>query len=297
MRPLIEAGGGEGRRVALFGDKRDWHVKQLTAAFEKRGVRVTVLSLRDCGIETGRKPALVLPGFEDRLPDFAFVKSVPGGTFEEVTLRLGVLHALEAEGVKVWNNPRAIERCVDKSMTSYLIAKAGLPTPPTWVVQGREKAIEIVKNSCGKKLVLKPLFGAQGRGLRLIEKEDDLPNEEEVGEVYYLQIYVGKSSEWVDYRIFIVKEHVIGAMSRVGASWITNVSQGGTPRPYIPSNQVVEISLNVSYCLGVDYAGVDLIAVNKNFKILEVNSMPAWSSLQTVTKTVIGDEIVDKMLC
>ena len=52
-----------------------------------------------------------------------------GGTFEAVTMRLGVLHALRELGVPVWNDARAIERCVDKSMTSFLLTRAGIPTP------------------------------------------------------------------------------------------------------------------------------------------------------------------------
>ena len=69
-----------------------------------------------------------------------FVRAIAGGSFEEVTRRLGVLHALRELGVPVWNDARAIERCVDKSMTSFLLARAGLPTPPTWAVEGADAA-------------------------------------------------------------------------------------------------------------------------------------------------------------
>ena len=44
-------------------------------------------------------------------------------------MRLGVLHALRELGVRCGTTPRAIERCVDKSMTSFLLARAGIPTP------------------------------------------------------------------------------------------------------------------------------------------------------------------------
>ena len=50
-------------------------------------------------------------------------------------MRLGVLHALRELGVMVWNDARAIERCVDKSMTSFLLARAGIPTPATWATR------------------------------------------------------------------------------------------------------------------------------------------------------------------
>ena len=39
--------------------------------------------------------------------------------------------------------------------------------------------------------MLKPLFGSQGRGLRLIRTADELPAPDEVAGVYYLQRYLG----------------------------------------------------------------------------------------------------------
>jgi tetrahydromethanopterin:alpha-L-glutamate ligase len=46
------------------------------------------------------------------------VRGIAGGSFEQVTKRLGVLHALRELGVPVYNDASAIERSVDKSMTS-----------------------------------------------------------------------------------------------------------------------------------------------------------------------------------
>ncbi len=76
-----------------------------------------------------------------RLPDGAFVRSVSTGTLEQITFRLGILHALRESGVRVWNDARAIERCVDKSTATFLFQKAGLPTPPTRVLEGLAGAV------------------------------------------------------------------------------------------------------------------------------------------------------------
>ena len=105
-----------------------------------------------------------------------FVRTIAEGSFEAVTRRLGILHALRALGVPVWNEATAIERCVDKSTTTFLLARAGLPVPATWAVEGIEAARRIVaaEASVGP-LVLKPLFGAQGRGLMLIREAAELP--------------------------------------------------------------------------------------------------------------------------
>lgn len=70
-----------------------------------------------------------IPGFDGGLPDGVFVRAISAGTLEQITFRLGILHALRESGVRVWNDARAIERCVDKSMTTFLLDKAGVPTP------------------------------------------------------------------------------------------------------------------------------------------------------------------------
>src|SRR3569833_2405640 len=95
-----------------------------------------VVSVR-CVYETdlGQSVGVAIPGFEHELPDGVFVLGVPGGTLEQVILRLDFLHVLPLLGVPVYNSVRAIEKSVDKAMTSLLLHRAGIPTPPTWVTE------------------------------------------------------------------------------------------------------------------------------------------------------------------
>ncbi len=88
-----------------------------------------LFSLADVTVTTGDGEPLRVPGFPDRLPDGVLLRTIAGGTFEATTLRLGVLHALVAAGTVVWNAPVAIERSVDKAMTSLLLARHRIPTP------------------------------------------------------------------------------------------------------------------------------------------------------------------------
>ena len=142
---LARRAASAARVVALVVDRTDWHARKLTKAFAAaRGVRAR---FEACGLRDHRRkahPGSTSPGFGDRLPDAVLVRSMSGGTFEAVTLRLGILHALREIGVLVWNDARAIERCVDKSMTSFLLARAGIPTPATWAVETHAAAQAIV---------------------------------------------------------------------------------------------------------------------------------------------------------
>ncbi|MBC8020380.1 MAG: RimK family alpha-L-glutamate ligase [Methyloceanibacter sp.] len=286
--------------IVMFGDGRDWHGRSLTRAFKRRGITPLLVPLNACGFSTETATGLVIPGLGDRLPEGAFVRFVPGGSFEAVTLYLGVLHALRELGVTVWNDARAIERCVDKSTTTFFLQRAGLPTPRTFAKVDRAEAEAIASRVLaeGGKLVQKPLFGAQGKGLRLISSLADLASPEEVNGVYYLQEFIPPAqAHHQDWRLFVCRGRVIAAMIRHGSSWITNIKQGARAKAAIASQELVELALRATSCVGADYAGVDIIqGRDGRLFVLEVNSMPAWNGLQRVSRVRISDRLVDAFL-
>jgi RimK family alpha-L-glutamate ligase len=233
------------------------------------------------------------------LPDAILVRDMAGGSFEAVTLRLGVLHAAGEAGVLVWNDARAIERCVDKSMTSFLLARAGIPTPPAWAVESRDAAAAIVaREAAGFPLVLKPLFGSQGRGLRLVRGPDDLPEPAAVRGVYYLQRFVGVDRDgFRDFRLLVSRGRVVAAMARHSPGWITNVKQGGRPAAVVATAEMRDVAVRAAAAVGASFAGVDLLYDSDGkLTVLEVNSMPAWSGLQKVTSFDIAGALASDLI-
>ena len=284
-------------RVVLFADGRDWHVRGLIAGFERRGVETAIVPLERIDFRfggAGREP-IAIPGFDVRLPRAGFVRTISAGSFEQVTLRLGILHGLAAAGVTIWNSPRAIEACVDKSTTTLRIARAGLPTPETWVTEDPVRALAIVEAEASEAtpLVVKPLFGAQGKGLALVTSVQSLPGAAAVRGVYYLQrLVLPKDRIFRDYRVFVSGGGVVAAMRREAEVWLTNVHQGGRPSRWEPPRAAAEMALGAAAAVGADMAGVDLIEDGEGgFMVLEVNSMPAWSGLQSVVEPRIADRV------
>jgi tetrahydromethanopterin:alpha-L-glutamate ligase len=274
-------------RIALVGDRVDWHSRELAKAFAQLGALAVPVRLEDFRFATDARCGLHVPGFDDGLPDAVFVRSMSGGSFEAVTLRLGFLHALHDIGVMICNDARAIERCVDKSMTSFLLARAGIRSPATWVTESLATARDLVQHEASRgPLVLKPLFGSQGRNLRLIRTADDLPDPSAVSGVYYLQRFLGieRDGGFRDFRLLVWQGRVIAAMMRHAPHWITNVKRGGRPVAVVPDRAMNEIALRAAAAVGADFAGVDILHdADGRPTILEVNSMPAWSGLQKVT--------------
>ncbi|MEJ2343497.1 MAG: BON domain-containing protein, partial [Gemmatimonadales bacterium] len=72
--------------IVLFGDGRDWHGKSLARAFKRHGIAPLSTPLNACGFSTETATGLFIPGLGDRLPEGAFVRFIPGGSFETVTL-------------------------------------------------------------------------------------------------------------------------------------------------------------------------------------------------------------------
>lgn len=303
-RPLISTDLSDARptgpRLALFVEdgSGDWHARRLRNAMEARGAQVITTTLSACAFDTSCASGLDIPGFDGRLPDGAFVRSVSTGTLEQITFRLGILHALRESGVRVWNDARAIERCVDKSTATFLFQKAGLPTPPTRVVEQRERAHAHLSAN-PRPFVLKPLFGSQGNGVRRASTADELPPSEAMNHVYYMQHYLREAgaTTFEDWRVFVSQGRVLAAMLRRGKSWVTNVHQGAEAIAHAPCDEMSALALAGVATIGADYAGVDVIRDQTGqLMLLEINSNPAWKGLQAVTDVDIADVLAADFL-
>ena len=302
--------------LAIMTDATGWHTRQLQAALRARGCIGRCVDLAECRIDTTAAwHGLVIPGFGRDLPDAVLVRGIAGGTFEQVTKRLGVLHALRELGVPVYNDARAIERSVDKAMTSLLLHAARIPTPPTWATESQAQAQRIVmrEGAAGHALVLKPLFGSQGKGLQLVGDVQGVHHplpaiDKGYGSLAYLQRFVPPlTAPGFDWRVLVVGGRAVTAMRRVSAHWVHNVAQGARCEPARLTPELAQLAESAARTLGLDYAGVDLIPAaaragpgtpqgTEVIEVIEVNGVAAWQGLQRVTGFNIARAIVDDLL-
>ncbi len=296
-----------GLRIAIMTDETGWHTRQLQAALRERGAVGRCIDLAACRIDT---PAawhgLAIPGFGGELPDGVMVRGIAGGSFEQVTKRLGVLHALRELGVPVYNDARAIERSVDKSMTSLLLHAARIPTPPTWATESLAEAERIVsrESAAGHALVLKPLFGSQGKGLVRVGRVDGAHHAlralgTEFGGLAYLQRFIAPTtSPGFDWRVLVIGGRAVAAMRRLSEHWIHNVAQGAHCEPAVLSRDLARLAERAAQALDMDYAGVDLMPAGDGapIQVIEVNGVAAWQGLQRVSSLNIARAIVADLL-
>lgn len=296
MRPPRAA-----HRVAIVTDDPGWHGRQLARGLAAQGFEAVMLSLKDCHLGAGGAPPFVhLPGFTAELPAGVFVRGVPGGTLEEVILRLDVLHTLALLGVPVFNSGRAIERSVDKALTSVLLSLAGIPTPRTWVIEDRARARALAAPllAAGRRLVLKPLFGSQGEGLVLLDTLDAFDAATPVNGVWYLQEFVERGgAPYRDWRVLVVAGAATQAMSRTSEHWITNRAQGAVCAAAEFGRDLDDTARTLAeravQALDMDYAGVDLLRdAEGRWLVGEVNGVPAWWGLQQACGPAVTDTLI-----
>lgn len=287
--------------IAVITDDPGWHGKRLVEALAARGLDGRFLSLTECRFnleETGHP--IHLPGFEQDMPDGVFVRGVPGGTMEQVVFYLDILHALKIQGIPVYNDAYAIEKTVDKGMTSFLLKRAGIPTPPAWVVSNPDQAMAIARREVGEGLpiVSKPLFGSQGNGLRRYDTLDDLAGFSADNGIFYLQRFVSAGEQSHDFRVFVIAGRSVAAMRRSGLTWLNNVHQGASCEAVgLDNSALCRLAEDAVSVLDMGYAGVDIIRDEQGcLSVLEVNSIPAWKGLQGVTRFSISVELVDAFL-
>ena len=284
-------------RVVIFTDQPGWHGRTLVRQLAERGFQALYASLSNCVLDLAEDaPRVRIPGF-DGLPAGAFVRGVAGGTLEEVILRLDVLHALDLLGVAVYNRGRAIERTVDKGLTSFLLKLRGIPTPATWVLERREEAEAIAREvfARGRTLVAKPLFGSQGDGLRRMRSVEELAALQPHQGVFYLQEFVERASPpYQDFRVLVVNGVALFAMSRTSAHWVTNRAQGAVCAPVALDVDMRRLAEAACAAVAADYAGVDLLRDEAGrWWVGEVNGVPAWWGLQQACGRDVGRAIVD----
>ena len=285
-------------KVAILGSRGGWHEARLADALRARGVVPVVVPITRLVGRLGDSTGLSAQ--DERLEECAavLVRAIPAGSLEQVIFRVDALHRLTRMGVPVINSPRCIERSVDKYLTSSLLRDGGLPTPRTIVCERFEDAMTAFEE-LGGDIVLKPLFGAEGRGMVRISDADIAYRTcralELSRSIFYLQAYVAHGDR--DVRAFVVGDRVVAAMTRHGNGWKTNVAQGARVERVNLSPELVELAVRGARLLEADYAGVDLLPRDGGgVFVLEVNGIPGWQGLQRTTEVDLAGAIADHVV-
>ena len=275
-------------RVGVLGASGSWHTRGLISALAARGHEVLAVPATRLQSEIDEHGDVHVFGPEGAVLDaldLLIVRGLPRGSLEQVIFRMDALHVLAAHGVRCVNSPRAIERTIDKSWAGAVLARAGVPTPPTIVCERYDDAM-LAFERLGSDIVVKPLFGAMGNGIVRVEDRDVAHRVFRALElertVYYVQGTIAPAGRR-DLRVLVVGDEIAGAMERASDSWRANVARGARPRAAALSEGERGLALAAAAAVEADVAGVDLLVLaDGEIIVLEVNGIPGWQALQSI---------------
>lgn len=286
--------------IAVLGNADSWYVADLQRASAQSGDRCTRMDYRQLTARVGgsESPAQLLSAPQGFLHecDAVLVRTMPPGSLERVVFRMDALLMLEAHGVVVMNPPKAVECAVDKYLCTSRLAAAGLATPQTVVCEDSEAALAAF-DQLGGDVVVKPIFGSEGRGIFRLSDPDlalrAFRTLERIDAVIYLQQFV--EHEGFDIRVLVLDGRIIGGMKRSNAAdFRTNVARRGQTEPHRVTDDEADLALHATQAVGARFAGVDLLYGRcGTCYVVEVNAVPGWKAFQRTT----GVDVAAQLLC
>ncbi len=274
--------------------KEDWHSRRLVEACAKRGSAAVV--------DPSALAAFVAEGAVEIRMEGRFATSFDAlllarglGRTGDPDVQFEIYRALEGTGCLVANRIDPLLAAQDKLRTSWLLRRAGVPTPRAAAAQTAREAVAALE-SLGEG-VLKPLAGSLGDGL--VRVRADAAGRRELLEALardgavYVQGYVPNAGR--DARLFVVGGRVAGAMERLAppGEWRTNVERGATVRPLRPVAALSRMAVEATVALGLDWAGVDVVTGPAGPTVLEVNGNPSWKGLLEATGEDMAESIAE----
>lgn len=247
------------------------------------GIENNILFLRESRIMT--------------LPDFIL--------FLDKDIRLA--HQLEQMGIRIFNPPKVIEICDDKSKTFQALANKGIRMPKTIIaplvfegmVETSMDYIDYIENELDYPIVIKESYGSFGEQVYLVKNREELISKRKKL-LYVPHIYQSfiKSSKGIDVRINIVGDHMVASMLRRSETdFRANVTNGGVMQNYQPSKEFEELAIKACQLLGADFAGVDLLFGQDGEPVIcEINSNAHIKNIQTCSGINVAEHILSYIL-
>ncbi|GIW99499.1 MAG: hypothetical protein KatS3mg111_2832 [Pirellulaceae bacterium] len=284
-----------GMRLGIVGTAGTYYVRRLLEAgasvLGPEAVAVVDYGELACGI--GRDGEFLSP---QRRFDALIVRSMPLGSLEQVIFRMNCLHGLQRAGVVVLNAPRCLEIAIDKWLTLDRLREGGMLVPPSRVVQHRQAAMQAWEE-LGGDVVVKPLFGGEGRGLLRLQDADmawrAFGTLQQLRAVLYVQQFIPHLG--YDVRVLVLGDRT-WAIRRQAAEgqWRTNISQGGAAMRAELGGGELEIASRCMRLVGGEFLGVDLLPDRDGrLWLLEVNAVPGWRGVESAWGVDIARAVVE----
>lgn len=184
---------------------------------------------------------------------------------------LDALRRAEAEGVPTLDPARAIASVRDKAVMSATLTSAGLPTPRTWSGSGADLAAAIGHaGGSRRRLIAKPRFGDNGRGVRLVADAGAVAG---CREPLVVQEYL--ENDGADCKLYVVGQRVFLVRKPSPVSRCRSRRLG--PGPLGEEHRALALACGLAF--GLSIYGVDCVETAAGLAVIEVNDFPNFTSV------------------
>ncbi len=286
-------------QIAVLGNANSWYVADLNRAADSRGHQLNRIDFTTLvGSVSSTAAAVQTPELSLSDVDAVVVRTMPPGSLERVVYRMDVLHQLEEQGKVVLNPIKSIECAVDKYLATSRLAAAGLPVPETIVCEGAEAA-QAAFEKLGGDVLVKPIFGAEGRGIVRVSQPDlalrTFRTLERIQSVLYLQRFI--ENEGFDVRVLLLGDRILGSIKRHATDdFRTNISCNGQATVHELTDQEVDLARRAAAAVGTPFAGVDLLyGRDGSCYVIEVNAVPGWRAFAKCMGIDVASEVIEHL--
>jgi ribosomal protein S6--L-glutamate ligase len=214
--------------------------------------------------------------------------------------RLDLLRLLASRGLRIFSDPFAVSRCLDRLSCTLTLRLGGIPMPPTSMTEDIEMAEAVVRHF--GQAVFKPLFTSKARGMKILDGSDPfLKNKimefKKLGNsVMYIQKKIPIPGR--DLGIAFLRGEFIGAYARVtnGDSWNTTTANGGTYQAVEPAVDVIDLARRSQSLFHLDFTCVDVVESDTGPMVFEVSALGGFRGLQEAQGIDMAEMIVDHVL-
>lgn len=205
----------------------------------------------------------------------------------------------ESKGAKIINPLPSIINNRNKDMSLLNLKIGSFPTINSFVYRGKLNADlikTISKISIDEKYILKMNRGNQGIGVQLINGLDSLLSILETYQAlgdqkFLIQPYTTHQKE---YRVLLTQKKVLGIIEKEKNlnDFRGNAKRAKTKVIKNLDNNTIEMCQQILKHLNFIYAGIDLIKTKDGIKIIEVNSIPGFESVEQLSGKNIAKELL-----
>jgi ribosomal protein S6--L-glutamate ligase len=192
-------------------------------------------------------------------------------------LTLAIARILDLAGAAIVNSVESCELIRDKIVTTALLARAGIPVPPSWATSEAALAKSLVMESA---IWAKPRQGSKGRGIRRLDDlkdlaaylESDEPSTDICGLPLPLLLQREVPSGGRDLKTYIVSDMVWG----VAKPWPIRTVDDKYGVPADVNPDIRAAALACGEVLGLEIYGVDFLVRDGDFFVVDVNALPGF---------------------